>query len=89
MSEIRRVNNIVADQEIHGLKQVRVPVTRLRQQLLSEKAAMQTTNSDAPIIDVNSVSTTPQVAISDKLNLLGDSTDDEEDESGKNIRFFI
>jgi hypothetical protein len=74
VSEIKRANNIVADQEIHGLKAVRVPVTRLRQHYLNEKQAMQQQTIEAPIIDLGSASTAPQVAISDKIQLLGDSS---------------
>lgn len=73
VSEIKRANNIVADQEIHGLKVVRVPVTRLRQHFLNEKHAMQQA-SQAPIIDIDSPSTTQQVTVSEKVQLLGDST---------------
>lgn len=42
-----------------------------------------TSSNEAPIIDVNSASTTPQIAIPDKIKLLGDSTDDEQDENGE------
>jgi hypothetical protein len=51
-----------------------------------------TAQNEAPIIDIHqSASTTPQVAVSDKLNLLGDSTDDErnEEESGNSLELII
>jgi len=87
ISEIKRVNNIVAEQDFHALKFVRVPVTRLRQQFLNEKRAMQ--DADPPIIDISSPSVAPNVSISDKINLLGDSTDEEENSSDSSAKSAI
>lgn len=50
VSEIKRVNGILADQEIHGLPIIRVPVTRsylLRRQQLE----MESSNNDQPSLD--------------------------------------
>ncbi|KAI6222748.1 LysM and putative peptidoglycan-binding domain-containing protein 3 [Aphelenchoides besseyi] len=83
VSEIKRVNNIGSEQEIHAVKHLRIPVTRLRQHYLNEKNATNGANAPA-LIDVTSHSSTPAIGISDKLNLLGDSSDeDSSDASAK------
>ncbi|KAI6230414.1 LysM and putative peptidoglycan-binding domain-containing protein 3 [Aphelenchoides fujianensis] len=83
VSEIKRVNNIGTEQEIHAVKQLRIPVSRLRQHFLNEKnAAAASSSGGAALIDVNSPSATPLVGVSEKTALLGDSSEDEERSDG-------